>query len=438
MLDHITSKQQLNILQKLYKHSLKAKFYRDRFSVDDSQLSFKSWQELPIMEKQDLFDNAYPRSSDMLTTKLENMIVLSTGGSSGVARYTLMSHEEWGKFGEVQAQTLQMLGVQKSDRVANLFIAGHLWPSFLGVHEIIKDIGAVHLPISANIPIEDIMQLCIEFEPTVMVSLPTLFVFLADMAKKEGIKFSKLKMILYAGEQMSQQAQEHVKKYLGVEKITALAYSSADAGLMGYKCDSCGFGTYHIPTAFQYIEVVNPQTGEISKNKEMGDIIVTNLERFSMPIVRYRIGDIGYKIDEPCLCGDPNPLFHLGGRSGDDFKLGGAFISMDVFEQSVAEFDDFISLNYTVTLEDIKEYMIITLSVETSSITDAKTHIETSLRDMLIDKINEIKVGLKLNYIREFNIEFVELGSLKRNPRTGKVKHLHDKRVQGDNKDESH
>ena len=47
---------------------------------------------------------------------------------------------------------MRLLGVVPSDRVANLFVAGHLWPSFIGVHDVVRYLGAVHLPISANIP----------------------------------------------------------------------------------------------------------------------------------------------------------------------------------------------------------------------------------------------------------------------------------------------
>jgi len=428
MIKYLSKQERFESLQKLYTHAQKSPFYKNRFP-NGALKEIESWQKLPLLEKQELFDNAYPRSSDMLTTPLEDAIILSTGGSSGIARYTLMSHSEWELFGQVQADTFKLLGVKKDDKVANLFIAGHLWPSFLGVHEIIKKIGAVHLPISANIEIKDIMQLCVEFQPSVMVSLPTLFVFLADMAKKENIKFTNLRMILYAGEQMSEQAQAHVKKYLGVEKITALAYSSADAGLMGYKCDECGEGVYHLPSDFQYMEIVDEKTSQVVDDGKVGDIVVTNLKRYSMPIMRYKIGDIGNFITHKCPCGDPNPLFHLGGRSGDDFKLGGAFISMDIFEDSIASFDNYLSMNYTVSLEDIREYMIITLHVESPEPKVAQEKIGSSLREMIISKVRDIKVGLELGYIREFAVKFVELGSLTRNPRTGKVKRLNDKRI---------
>ena len=194
----------------------------------------------------------------MLSRAVEGMMVISTGGSSGVARYTVMTYEEWDRFCDVQGAALELLGVGPNDRVANLFIAGSLWPSFIGVHEAIRRVGAVHLPISGNIPVESILRFCREFDPTVILSLPTAFVFLADHALKDGLTFPSLRLVGYGGEQMSAAAEAHVRRGMGPRDVVALGYSSGDAGLMGYQCPHCAPGVYHLPTAFQYLEIVDP------------------------------------------------------------------------------------------------------------------------------------------------------------------------------------
>ena len=92
-----------------------------------------------------------------------------------------------------------------------------------------------------------------------MVSLPTAFIFLADLGSKAGYRFPALRLIGYVGEQMSEEAQRHVRGILGDVQIKPLAYSSADAGLMGYQCEQSGFATYHLPTDFQYVEILDPE-----------------------------------------------------------------------------------------------------------------------------------------------------------------------------------
>jgi phenylacetate-CoA ligase len=387
-----------------------------------------SWRALPPLTRQDLFDNTYPRSTAMLSRPVEGMIVISTGGSTGVARYTVITYDEWDRFNEVQGAALALLGVGPSDRVANLFIAGSLWPSFIGVHETIRRVGAVHLPISGNIPVESILRFCQEFDPTVILSLPTAFVFLADHAMKDGLKFPSLRLVGYGGEQMSAEAEAHVRRGLGPRDVAALGYSSGDAGLMGYQCPHCPPGVYHLPTGFQYLEIIDPLTGEACPPGQSGEIVVTNLARLSMPILRYRLGDVGAFLDGACVCGDANPRFRLDGRAGEDFKIGGALISMKAVDACVARFAGRISLNAMVELEDIGGQMAFRLHVEAADLDEAAA-CAPALREALCEAIPELAAGQKLGFITAVDIVPVRLGSLPRNPITGKAKRLNDLRI---------
>jgi phenylacetate-CoA ligase len=415
----------------IYQAALAAPFYAAKYAACVPPTDAASWQALPLLTHAELYANTYPRTTGMLTQPVVGMIVLSTGGTSGVARYTLMTHVEWDRFIAAQAEAMRLLGVVPSDRVANLFVAGHLWPSFLGVHDVVRYLGAVHLPISANIPPEEFVRLCAEFDPTVMVSLPTAFIFLADLGRKAGYRFPSLRLIGYVGEQMSEEAQRHVRGILGDVQIKPLAYSSADAGLMGYQCERAGFGTYHLPTDFQYVEILDPESHVPSPVGQVGEVVVTNLARRSMPIVRYQMGDLASWQDGACACGDPNPLFRLAGRAGDDFKIGGGFIAMRVFDQALEAAGAAVSLNYVVELEDLDNQVDIRLRVEAPDPAAARG-LAGSIREAVCERAPLIAEGLEKAYIREFTVQFVPLGALPRSPITGKVKRLEDKRVIAD------
>ena len=141
-----------------------------------------------------------------------------------------MTHAEWDRFIATQAEAMRLLGVVPSDRLANLFVAGHLWPSFIAVHDVVRYLGAVHLPISANIPPEEFVRLCAEFDPTVMVSLPTAFIFLADLGRKAGYHFPSLRLIGYVGEQLYRVAQ-----VIGFLELFELAVDVAHGGAVGHE-----------------------------------------------------------------------------------------------------------------------------------------------------------------------------------------------------------
>lgn len=424
---YLTLQEQIEIGAQLFQESLKSDFYAQKYQGVKVPQSANDWFSIPVLEREEIYENSFPRSKRMLTRPIEDMIIISTGGSSGVARYTTYTHDEWNSFVETQADAMRILGITSADRVANLFIAGHFWPSFLGLHDCIKKIGAVHLPISANIPPEEIVSLCMEFEPTVMVSLPTLFVFLADMAQRDGFRFKNLRMIQYAGEGLSAQAEAHIRKHLNVQEIKSGAYTSADAGLMGYQCDHCPPGVYHVPSDFQLVEIMNFETGQYARDGEVGEILVTNLRRSSTPIIRYRVGDAVIPIGEKCACGDKNPLIKLAGRSGQDFKIGGGFISMQDIEETIAQFSDFLSLNFQLILEDVENKMRIELHIESGCPPDDRIILD--FKNKLFEKIKEFRIGTEKGYISDFVIQIKDLGVLPRSPITGKVKKLEDKRV---------
>jgi phenylacetate-CoA ligase len=57
---------------------------------------------------------------------------------------------------------------------------------------------------------------------------------------------------------------------------------------------------------------------------EQGEIVVTNLMNYAMPLIRYRVGDIGTLGKEPCSCGRGLPLLKsIEGRKADCFTLPG-------------------------------------------------------------------------------------------------------------------
>lgn len=428
MFEHIGADARLKAALEIYRAATRSEFYRRKYEGLAEPSGYDSWAALPFLTRAEIYGNTFPRSRDMLTMPLEGMIIISTGGSSGTARYTAYTHQEWDLFCETQAKVMKIFGVRTDDRVANLFIAGHMWPSFLGLHETVKRVGAVHLPISSNIPPEEIFDLCVEFDATVIISLPTLFVFMADLARKTGRKIPSLRMINYAGEQLSAEAEKHVRESLGVSDIRPAAYTSADAGLMGYPCKYCDNGIYHIPTGFQMLEIADPDTGAPVKEGERGSIVVTSLCRKAFPIIRYLIGDDGMAVPGACPCGDPNPRFKLLGRSGADFKLGGGFVSMDEFEKAISETGPEFSLNFNLEIADSANQVEIALNVEAPDVAKAEP-LRGALYDAVLARVKEFRVGLEMGYVKKFEIRIAPLGSLPRNERTGKIKKLIDRRI---------
>ena len=430
--NYLDFENQFAVLKEIFRIAkTKSPFYSERFKDVKEIKGYNDWLNLPFLTREDIYNRSFPHTKDMLTCELENLVIFSTGGTSGIARFVPVTHQEWDVFSEVQANALRNLGVNKKDIVANLFVAGYFWPSFLGGHEIIKKIGAVHLPISAITDIEKLIYFFDLFKPTVILSVPSLLIYFADELLKKGKKYPEVRLIQFAGEHLSENASKVVKKAFENAEIKAVGYTSADCGLMGYQCDKCGSIEYHVPTDFQFIEIYNFEEDRPCKEGELGEIIVTNLKRTSVPIIRYRLGDLGYYKKEKCRCGDKNPILVLRGRSGEDFKFGASYVGMNQIEKCFSDFvsKDGISANYQVEIDNLENGKTsFILRIESSNI-EASKRYENEIKENLFKEIPLFKEGVDTGFIQVFDVKFVNLGELPRSPITGKIKRLIDKRV---------
>ncbi len=430
-----TLEEQLNYARRVFiTAKSKSSFYRDKLKGVGKIDTYEDWLKVPFLTRDEVYNNSYPESTDMLTCKAEGIIVVSTGGSSGISRYSVFTHEEWDTFAEVQAKSMKLLGVTPKDVVANMFVAGNLWPSFLGAHEVIKRVGAVHLPIGI-IPKPELKKALRYFEtfkPTVLITLPTMIIALTETFRSMGVTIESVQTIQFTSEPMPQNTTDYIKSVFVNAQIKSASYTSADCGMIGYQCDVCRSNEYHVPTDFQFVEIHNFEEDRPCRQGEEGELVITNLRRFSMPIIRYRVGDIGYYKSEACACGDKNPLLVLKGRAGEDFKLGGAYVGMGEIEKAIAPFfaKKGISPNYQLKLSVTDDgRMNFILKIESSSPLESKA-LEEAIKESLRKEIPYIDTACVMNYFNTFEIEFEAIGNLERSPVTGKVKRLVDKRVQ--------
>ncbi len=79
-------------------------------------------------------------------------------------------------------------------------------------------------------------------------------------------------------------------------------YGMTEMGLGG-GLECAALAGYHMREADLLFEVIDPLTGTVLPEGEEGEIVFTTLTRRGMPLIRYRTGDMGRFIPEPCPCG---------------------------------------------------------------------------------------------------------------------------------------
>jgi phenylacetate-CoA ligase len=95
-------------------------------------------------------------------------------------------------------------------------------------------------------------------------------------------------------------------------------FGCVEIGRTAWECPA--HSGYHMDMEAVIMEFIKDD--EQVTSGEPGEIIYTNLYNYAMPLIRYRVGDIGVPTDEKCSCGRGLPLMKLlEGRKDDFMKL---------------------------------------------------------------------------------------------------------------------
>jgi phenylacetate-CoA ligase len=94
-------------------------------------------------------------------------------------------------------------------------------------------------------------------------------------------------------------------------------YGSREVGPIAGECRE---GRRHLFIFNNHVEIVDA-SGRAAPEGSLGRILITNLHNYTMPLLRYEIGDVGSLSHAPCPCGSRLPHFlELKGRVTDHFK----------------------------------------------------------------------------------------------------------------------
>lgn len=373
----------------------------------------------PRLDAETLRQNTPPAGQSLLTGSLEGAYIFASGGSTGAPKFSFYSLEEWEEVTDILSAIYQRAGVTKGDTVANLFMAGNLWTSFLAASEALEKLGCIKLPIAGNVDPESMMGYLQMFKPTVLLGLPSLLVRLAELLEEKGQRLD-VRTVLYGGEAMSREARVYLQSILGATTVASAGYASVDAGPVGYQTLDLPVGHHHLLYGYQFLEFLEPDSGEPVADGQVGEIVVTCLGRRLMPLIRYRTGDLGRWVDSAAR------VFELKGRIGDRIRVGTA----DIYPADVARVLDGVEgaghiFQLVISKKAKKDH--VEVHVERSSRPGHSVSVD-AVKDALLGELAEAREALEQGWIDDFVVELVPHGSLRGMRRTGKIRAVVDLR----------
>jgi phenylacetate-coenzyme A ligase PaaK-like adenylate-forming protein len=372
-------------------------FYRKKINTNP-----QSFEDIPLLDSQEL-------SSFKPPIKFDGHIFAS-GGSTGKPKFSYYSNAEFELAAKMLARNFRLNGLNPKKRIANLFVAGNLWSSFLAVEKAMMNCDVNQLSIGGLADKILIIEYLERFKPDFILGIPTLLVDLAMELKKKKKKI-KLEGIFFAGEKFTSFGLALVEEVFLTKKIRSASYASVDAGPIGYQCEYCEEGEHHVFEDFVYLERVQ------------GEAVVTTKYRSLQPILRLKTGDAISPIKlEQCKCGSLSPRFTLEGRSDNQINIWGCRIKLDQIEKSLKSESSVSQLQVVLKLTKKTELMVIRL--ESSKKIDEKKLLKKIYKSM-----NDVVATHSEAYFKErCVIELYSQDEIPRIKRTGKLKKILDQR----------
>jgi phenylacetate-CoA ligase len=337
-------------------------FYRAKLPARASGLG-----DLPFTTKTELSEDqaARPPFGTNLTYPIERYVRLhQTSGTTGRPLRILDTAESWEWWRECWQPIYRAAGVTAHDRVFFAFSFGPFvgfWSAFAGAERL----GALCLTGGAMTTMERVAAI-MATEATVLLCTPTYALRLAEAARQEGIDLTRsaLRVSIHAGEPGGSipATRERIEKELGVEAFDHTG--ATEVGAHGFSC-SARDGV-HVNESDFIAEVLDVRTGE-ARDEGEGELVLTNLGRWGMPVIRYRTGDRVSAVRGTCSCG--RTLVKLAGgiagRVDDMVTVRGVNVFPSAIEAIVRRFDQVGE--YRIALARVREMDELRCTIEAPS-----------------------------------------------------------------------
>ncbi|MBU4277365.1 MAG: phenylacetate--CoA ligase [Proteobacteria bacterium] len=318
---------------------------------------------LPFTVKQDLRDS-FPWG--MLAVPRSQVVRLhASSGTTGTPTAILHTKTDLRAWANVMARSLYMAGVRPADVFQNITGYG-LFSGGLGIHQGAERLGAMVIPVGTGNSRRQI-ALMRQFGTTAMHLIPSYALRLAGVFAEQGLDprtDTKLRIAIIGAEPHSEQTRKRLEERFGVKAYNSYGLSEINGPGVAMECPEQN-GLHLWEDAF-LLEVLHPMTMEPVEPGQVGELVITTLERRAMPLIRYRTRDLAALLPGECACGRSHRrLSRIVGRSDDMFIIKGVNVYPMQVESVLMDFKA-IGGQYLIVLENKGEADAMTIRAELS------------------------------------------------------------------------
>jgi phenylacetate-CoA ligase len=358
-------KLQLQHLKTTFATALRTRFYENRFrktdikSADDIH-SLKDLQKIPFTTKDDL-RASYP--DGILAVERSRVVRLHTSsGTTGMPTVIYHTQADLDNWTELVCRGLTSCGVTSSDIFQNMMTYG-LFTGGLGLHYGAERLGTLVIPAGAG-NTQRQLQLMKDFRTTALHATPNYMLHI--MLKLDEFNCSidelSLKKVFLGAEPYTEHARKKIEDFYQIDAYNCYGLSELNGPGVAMEC--VHKADPHIWEDSYIVEIIDPKTGEVLKDGEEGELVLTTLKREATPLLRYRTRDLTRIHTEPCLCGRTHRrIARITGRSDDMLIINGVNVFPSQIEEILMKRPE-VGTNYQIVIDQHESLDRLTIKVE--------------------------------------------------------------------------
>ena len=294
---------QLTRLKTTILQAARAPFYARRLAEAgvsaDNLRSLDDIRRIPFTSKDDL-RSQYPYG--LATVPHSEFVRMHcSSGTTGTPVAVCYTQPDINSWADLMARCLYMAGVRKGDVFQNMSGYG-LFTGGLGIHFGAERLGCMTIPAGAGNSKRQ-LKLVKDFGTTVAHILPSYALHLGTTLIEEGEdpRSMPLRIACVGAEPYTEETRRRIERMFDMKVYNSYGLSEMNGPGVAFECqEQSGL---HLWEDAYLLEIIDPETGKLVPDGEVGELVLTTLCRHGMPILRYRTRDLTRIIPGDCPCG---------------------------------------------------------------------------------------------------------------------------------------
>lgn len=320
--------KQLTGLKWTAKHAFdNSPFYKanmDAKGVNPAEIkTLDDLRKLPFTTANDLKEG-YPMP--LLSVPERDVVrIHGSSGTTGKRKILAYTQNDIDLWKDMFARCYELAGLTVEDRV-QICVGYGLWTAGAGFQLGCERFGAMALPVGPGL-LEIQLQMLTDLKSTCLCSTASMALLMGEEVQKQGLADKiALKKAIFGAETHTPKMRKQFEEALGLEdSFDIIGMTELYGPGTGLECQA--HEGIHYWSDLYIMEILDPETLEPVAPGEVGEMVVTSLQKEASPLIRYRTRDLTRQLPGECSCGVKMPrIDKIMGRSDDMFIFRGVNI----------------------------------------------------------------------------------------------------------------